>query len=407
MTEIAVTPEGVPVVTADPFSLENLAHPHILHEQLREAGPVVYLDSYNIWGMARYEQVNAALKDWAIFSSASGAGLSDFRKEKPWRKPSLLLEADPPEHTYAREVVGPILAPPALRALRAGFEREAGELVERLVALGSFDAVTQLADAYTLKVFGDAVGLPEEGRENLLPYANMVFNAFGPRNSLLEEAMAGAQPVQQWITANCERAMLRPGSFGAQIWAAVDAGKIPSEWASLLVRSLLSAGLDTTINGIVAAIYALASHPEQWRLLRENPSLAAATFEETVRWESTVQTFFRTTTREVEVAGVRIPQGEKVLLFLGAANRDPRRWTNPDSFEIKRNAAGHVGFGMGVHRCVGQTVARVEAEILLAALARRVERIELVGQPQRKSNNTLRAWSSLPVSVSPAQSVME
>lgn len=402
MTETAFIPEGVPVITADPFSLENLADPHILHQQLREAGPVVYLDHYNIWGMARYEQVNVALKDWRTFSSASGAGLSDFRKEKPWRTPSLLLEADPPGHTQAREVVSLILAPPALKALRESFEREANALVDSLVDLGSFDAVTQLAEVYPLKVFGDAVGLPVEGRQNLLPYANMVFNAFGPRNQLLESAMADAQPVQQWIATNSQREALRPGSFGAQIWAAVDAGKIPEEWAPLLVRSLLSAGLDTTINGIAAAIYALATHPEQWSLLRQDPSLSKAAFEETVRWESTVQTFFRTTTREVEIAGVRIPAGEKVLLFLGSANRDPRRWTDPDSFEIQRNSSGHVGFGMGLHRCVGQTVARFEAEIVLTALARRLERIELTGQPQRKPNNTLRAWTSLPVAVYPA-----
>jgi cytochrome P450 len=402
MTETAFIPEGVPVITADPFSLENLADPHILHQQLREAGPVVYLDHYNIWGMARYEQVNVALKDWRTFSSASGAGLSDFRKEKPWRTPSLLLEADPPGHTQAREVVSLILAPPALKALRESFEREANALVDSLVDLGSFDAVTQLAEVYPLKVFGDAVGLPVEGRQNLLPYANMVFNAFGPRNQLLESAMADAQPVQQWIATNSQREALRPGSFGAQIWAAVDAGKIPEEWAPLLVRSLLSAGLDTTINGIAAAIYALATYPEQWSLLRQDPSLSKAAFEETVRWESTVQTFFRTTTREVEIAGVRIPAGEKVLLFLGSANRDPRRWTDPDSFEIQRNSSGHVGFGMGLHRCVGQTVARFEAEIVLTALARRLERIELTGQPQRKPNNTLRAWTSLPVAVYPA-----
>src|SRR5947209_14997139 len=150
------TPEEVPVSTADPFSLENLAEPHALHEQLREAGAVVRLEHYGIWGMARYEDVNAALKNWEAFSSASGAGLSDFRKEKPWRVPSLLLEADPPAHTRAREVVGPILAPPALRALRSGFEHVAIELVDRLTAQGSFDAVTQLAEVYPLKVFGDA-----------------------------------------------------------------------------------------------------------------------------------------------------------------------------------------------------------------------------------------------------------
>jgi cytochrome P450 len=289
-----------------------------------------------------------------------------------------------------------------VRALRVDFEREAIELVGHLLELGSFDAVMHLAEAYPLKVFADAVGVPEQGRENLLPYANMVFNAFGPRNQLLADAMARAQPVQAWIAASCQRDALRPGSLGAQIWSAVDRGKVPEEWAPLLVRSLLSAGIDTTVNGIAAAIYALASHPDQWNLLRQNPSLATSAFEETIRWESPVQTFFRTTTREVEIDGGRIPGGEKALLFLGAANRDPRRWTDPDRFDIRRNASGHVGFGMGIHRCVGQTVARVEAEILLTVLAQRVERIEISGQPRRKPNNTLLAWSSIPVTVYPA-----
>ncbi|HEY6410704.1 MAG TPA: hypothetical protein VIY29_24895, partial [Ktedonobacteraceae bacterium] len=178
MTKTAARLDDVPIIHADPFTPENLTQPHALHEQLREAGPVVYLDHYGIWAMARYEEVNAALKDWKNYSSAAGVGLSDFRKEKPWQTPSLLLEADPPAHTRAREIITPIMAPPALRAVRGSFERDAIELVDRLVALGSFDAVTQLAEVYPIKVFGDAVGLPEEGREILLAYGNMAFNAF-------------------------------------------------------------------------------------------------------------------------------------------------------------------------------------------------------------------------------------
>jgi cytochrome P450 len=399
MTETMARLDGVPIIHADPFTVENLTQPHALHQELREAGPVVYLDHYGIWAMARYEQVNAALKDWKAYSSASGVGLSDFRKEKPWRTPSLLLEADPPAHTRAREIVTPVMAPPALRAVRGDFERDAIELVDRLVALGSFDAVTQLAEVYPIKVFGDAVGLPEEGREVLLAYGNMAFNAFGPRNQLLEASMVNGQAIQQWIGEHCKRESLRQGGWGRQIWAAADEGKIPEDWAALLVRSLLTAGLNTTINGIASAIYGFALNPDQWSLLRDDPSLAESAFEEAIRWGSAVQTFFRTTTRDVEVKGVRIPGGEKVLLFLGAANRDPRRWTDPDLFDIKRNTLGHVGFGMGIHRCVGLTVARVEGEILLKALAKRVERIEITGRTLPRPNNTLLAWRSLPVTV--------
>ncbi len=401
MTEQHASSQEAPVITADPFTPAWLTSPHALHEQLREAGPVVYLDSYGIWGMARYEQVNAALKNWNTFSSAAGVGLSNFQKEKPWRVPSLLLEADPPDHTLAREVVGPVLSPRALDALRPAFEQEAQELVDRMVELGTFDGVTQFAETYSLKVFGDAVGLAEESRNYLLEYGELAFNAFGPRNQLLEASLAHAQVVQQWIAERCQRANLRPGGFGARIWEVSETGKVPPEWAALFVRSLLTAGIDTTVNGIAAALYALATHPEQWQILCDDPTLAAAAFEEAIRWESPVQTFFRTTTREVEIAGVHIPAGEKVLLFLGAANRDPRRWTDPDDFTIRRNTNGHVGFGMGIHRCVGLTVARIEGEILLRILVQRVKRLDLASQPRRKPNNTLLSWGSLPLTISP------
>jgi 4-methoxybenzoate monooxygenase (O-demethylating) len=391
--------DRVPIITTDPYALDTLADPLPFHQQLREAGPVVRLERYGIWGMARYEQVSAGLRNLENFSSASGAGLSDFRKEKPWRTPSLLLEADPPQHTRARQVVGPLLTPRALEKWRESWQRTAEALTDRMVVAGTFDALPDFAEAYSLAVFADAVGLPEEGRENLLPYGHLVFNGFGPRNELLAEAMAHAEGVQTWIAASCRREALHPGGVGAQIYASVDAGKITDQEAALLVRSLLSAGLVTMANTLVAALFAFGTYPDQWQLLREDRSLVPSAFEEVLRWESPVQTFFRTTTREVDVAGAHIPAGEKVLLFLGAANRDPRRWNDPDRFDITRNATGHVGLGVGIHQCVGQTVARLEGGLLLTALAQRVERIELAGQPQRRLNNTLRAWHHLPVKV--------
>ena len=136
--------------------------------------------------------------------------------------------------------------------------------------------------------------------------------------------------------------------------------------------------------------------------LRGDPSLARNAFEEAIRYESPVQTFFRTTTREVELAGHRIGEGEKVLMFLGAANRDPRRWENPDSYDVTRRTSGHVGFGSGIHMCVGQLLARVEGEVMLAAIARKVASIEITGPVKRRYNNTLRGLESLPITISPA-----
>lgn len=385
----------------DPFSAEFLTDPYPFHAALREAGPVVHLLHYSIWAAARYEPVYGALSDWQTFCSSAGVGLSDFRKEKPWRTPSLVLEADPPLHTRTRAVLTRILSPAALRRLRAVFEQEAERLVAELVARGRFDAITDLAEAYPLKVFSDALGLPREGRENLLAYGDMAFNAFGPRNWLVERAMANAGPVIAWIGSKCSRDALAPDGFGAQIFGAADTGELTVEEAGLLVRSFLTAGVDTTVNGLGNMLYCFARHPDQWQRLRAEPCMARAAFDEVLRFESPVQTFFRTTTRPVDLAGVALGAGEKILLFLAAANRDPARWEEPDRFDIGRKTTGHLAFGTGIHGCVGQMVARMEAEAILGALLPRVASIELVGEPRRRLNNTLRALASLPVVLHP------
>ncbi|BBC03584.1 MULTISPECIES: cytochrome P450 [Bradyrhizobium] len=393
---------SVPHLDVDPFALEFFADPFPTHERLREAGPVVYLDKWNVYGVARYAEVHAVLNDPATFCSSRGVGLSDFSKEKPWRPPSLILEADPPAHTRTRAVLSTVLSATVMKQLRGQFAAAAEARLDALLEKRRFDAIADLAEAYPLSIFPDALGLRPEGREHLLPYASLVFNAFGPPNELRKEAIERSAPHQAYVAEQCQRDNLTPGGIGACIHAHVDTGAITATEAPLLVRSLLSAGLDTTVNGIGAAVYCLARFPDQLQKLRDDPTLARNAFEEAVRFESPVQTFFRTTTRDVELSGASIGEGEKVLMFLAAANRDPRRWEAPDSYDITRRTSGHVGYGSGIHMCVGQLVARLEGEVMMAALARRVARIDITGEPKRLFNNTLRGLSSLPVEITPA-----
>ncbi|UZG55085.1 cytochrome P450 [Rhodococcus opacus] len=390
----------IPVSQADPFALDVLENPLQLQEDLREAGPVVYLERYGVYAMGRYEQVHTALTDWQGFQSAAGVGLSNFRYENPWRPPSLLLEADPPHHDAPRLVLSRILGPRTLQKLRSSWLTDAEALVDQVLLRGTeFDAAADLAAAFPLRVFPDAVGLPDAGRENLLPYGDHTFNAFGPPNSLVQRGAGRIGELMDWINAQCARDVLTDDGFGAQIWAAADRGDITYEQAPLIVRSLLTAGVDTTVNGLAAVLFAFAAHPDQWQAVRKNPALARTAFDEAVRWESPVQTFFRTATQDIEIGCTVIPDGQKILMFLGAANRDPRRWENPDRFDLQRDPSGHVGFGMGIHQCVGQHVARLESEALLTALAARVDTIEITGPVHRHLNNTLRSWKSIPVEV--------
>jgi hypothetical protein len=381
----------------DPFSRDFLADPYPYQQQLRDAGPIVRLTRYGVWAVARYEQVCAVLNDWQTFCSGGGVGMSNFHKEQNWRPPSLLLETDPPIHDRARTVMNRAMSPKNLRALRDGFYHDAVRMIDHAVELGSFDAVVELARPYPLKVFPDAVGIADDGRDILLPYGNMVFNTMGPKNDLYESSLEPVDRVMPWIMERCARAALRPGSLGAEVFKSADAGEVTEMEATLLVRSFLSAGLDTTIHAIGNTLLCFAEHPDEWQKLRQDPAKVRGAFEEVMRFEPSFQCYFRTTARPTEFAGTAIEADEKIYISVAAANRDPRRWQDPERFDISRKTVGHVGFGTGIHGCVGQMIARLEIEMLLTAMLERVAAIELADKPERLIHNTLRAVTRLPV----------
>jgi cytochrome P450 len=167
----------------------------------------------------------------------------------------------------------------------------------------------------------------------------------------------------------------------------------------MLVRSLLSAGLDTTVNSIACALVCFARFPEQWNRVRADPSIARNAFDEAMRLESPVQTFFRTVAKPVTIGGIELEDGAKLLMFLASANRDPRKWSDPDTFDVTRKTGAHVGFGAGIHRCVGEMLSKLEGEILIGALARRVARFELTAEPTLNYNNTLRGYAQIPLTI--------
>jgi hypothetical protein len=381
----------------DPFAREFLADPYPHHEEWRELAPVVRLPRYDVWAVTRYEQVNAILNDWETFGSGGGVGLANFHKEGNWRPPSLLLETDPPTHTRARTVMNRALGPRLLRELRDGFYHEAVRLIDRALDLGSFDAVAELSQPYLLKVFPDAVGIAEAERETLLPYGTMVFNTMGPKNDLYRAALAPVDKVLPWVMQRCARAVLRPGSLGAEVYKYADTEEVTEAEAALLVRSFLSAGIDTTVCALGNMLLCLSENPDEWDKLRKDPSKSRGAFEEVMRFETPFQCYFRTTTRPADIAGTPIDAEEKIYVSIAAANRDPRRWQDPARFDISRKVAGHVGFGAGIHGCVGQMIARMEMEVLLGAMLERVAAIELDGKPERLIHNTLRAVTRLPI----------
>jgi cytochrome P450 len=388
-----------PISDFDAYAEEVLDNPYPHYEVLRELGPVVYLRRYGVWAVARHAEIDAVLRDHLSFCSSAGVGLANFHTEAPWRTPSLILEADVPFHARTRKLMAGLLAPVAIRKYRPIFEREAELLVERVLNNGRVDAVDDLCAAYPLKVFADAVGLPSEGRENLLPYGDMVFNGFGPINDRFTTRLKRAKQAIAWIDEVCKRENLSPDGLGAKIYQAADRGEITQDEAPLLTRTLLSAGLDTTVYTLCNAIVSFANFPDQWALVHADPAIARQALEEVLRFESTFHSFYRTTTKDLELAGVPIRKEQKICVFIGSANRDPRRWERADTFDVTRRASGNLAFGTGLHACAGQMLARLEGEIVLTALAKRIKSFRFEGKPIIHYNNSVRGYDSLPISV--------
>ncbi|MXO66676.1 cytochrome P450 [Altericroceibacterium endophyticum] len=386
----------------DPFAETTLRNPGAFDDAALAADSVLYLPKYDLYAVARHEHVKAIFTDWRRYSSAAGTGLTHIGKSGNWRRPSLILENDPPDHARYRKIMAAILTGATLREIRDRFSETADRMAADLVLRGTFDGVKDLAEAFPLLVVPTMLGLPQEARDLMLVYSELNFNSMGPKNEVWKRSKERADPIVAQVMELCQRKHLADDGLGARIYEkCADAG-MPEEDAATLVRTFFSASMDTTMNGVGFALQALAQQPAQWATLRENPDLATAAFEESLRYRSPSPYIGRTTVCEVEVDGVIIPADSKVLLLVAAANRDPAKFDRPGEFDLTRNPAGHVAFGVGIHACIGQMVARLEAELALGALARHAKSIELDGTPTYQINNWLRGLSALPLRAEPA-----
>lgn len=388
---------SLPTSEIDLFSDEVLADPYPAYRELRDLGGFVLLPQYEIVVAPRFDSVRQVLSDAETFSSARGVGFNPMINEA-WQ--GTIIASDGPHHDKLRAVLGERLAPRALRDLRADIARRADEQVRRLVATGTFDAIADLARAVPVSIVMDLLGFPLEGRDQLLRWAENSFNALGPVNPRTLTGLPVMGEMFEWLTTTCTRERMIPGGFATTVHEAADRGDIPEEAVVPLMAGYAVPALDTTISALGSAVELFARNPRQWDALRADPGLVAGAFNEVLRLESPVQVFARVLTRDLDVEGGTIPEGTRIAVHYGSANRDERRYADADAFDIGRPNADHLAFGIGAHSCQGQGLARMEAHSVLTALAEHVSRIEIVGEPVRNLSNHTRALDSLPVRLS-------
>ena len=392
-----------PVVDSDlydPAVQGNLAQ-HAA--QWRALAPVVKMKKYDVYYVTSFDCVKKAFNNWQDFQAAGGIGVIDSRTLNLPPRRGVLVGIDPPDHTKHRAVLQGILTASALKRMQDMFEAVANQLVGKAVARGQFDAVLDVVRPFTETVLPDVVGIPQEGRHHLRILGDMTLNSVGPVTPQMLQTAAAVQEAgtMKWVEHVCSRENLTRDGVGADIWAAVDDGRIEEEEARMLIALFLFGGLDTTITSLSNGVKNFLDFPDQWRLLSGHPERARNTFEEILRFSMPVQQSYRVTSRDLELGGYRIEAGARVGLSAAMANRDPAQFPEPDKFDILRKMQGHLGFSTGIHNCAGQILARLEATALLSALARQIETLEAAGEPQKMVIAGLSSWSSIPVKVTP------
>jgi hypothetical protein len=381
----------------DPYSREVLLDPKKFFDDLRSKGPFVYLEKYKMLACGQYKETKEVFSDHERFVSSRGVGIQDFKLEKPWRPPSVVLEVDPPIHTKNRKILTKSLSPRKIAELKIYFKKTADTLLDELISKRTIDAVSDLAEIFPTKVFPNAVGLKQIDKQTLLGYGEMVFNALGPDNGLRKKAMDKGMSVIQRINDQCLKENIDEKGLAQNIYDNVDTGEIDSQLAGMLVRSLLSAGIDTTVSAIGNLIWCLANNPDQFDKIKAEQNLVNNAVEESLRLTSPVKAFCRTSSVNTEVSGIKIEEGTKILCVLGAANTDPKKWNDPYKYDVSRKTIGHLALGVGVHNCVGQTLARAEMTSLLLSMTEKLDTVEILSPPSWKPNNAMRSLESLPL----------
>ena len=382
-------------VGRDPFARLQLAEgrrdPYRLYAEVRRRGELIPSPTIG-YQTATHRLCREILRDRRFGMQAEAFTRRD--------RSMSLLELDPPDHTRLRRLAAPAFTPRALAGSRARIEAVVDGLLDDLPEDAPFDLVAGLASPLPIAVITDLLGVPDARSADFARYGAVMGSALAGPQSLahvvrLVEANREVTRVLSDVFAHRRR---EPGDDLVSRLLASEGDQITPEELGPLCMLLLVAGFETTVNLIGNTVLALLAHPDQWRAVVEDPSLAAAAVEETLRWDPPVQRTFRAPSTDLELAGVPVPRGAMVMLFLAGANRDPEAFSDPDRFDLTRTGgAEHLAFSAGIHYCLGAPLARIEATVAVERLVQRFPRLQQEGRLRRRNGTVIRGPAELVV----------
>jgi cytochrome P450 len=363
---------------------ELLSNPYPFYASLREAAPVQQVKALmGCHVISRHEHIGPILKNTAVFSSTiMGAG-GLFPKElgeevlRYLRADNNLVASDPPLHTQLRSLVSRAFTPRRVAELEPRIRELASGLLDAMLARDEFDFISDLAMPLPVTVIAELLGVEPERRLDFKRWSDDVMKATAMGLSTLELTgiATSLRELIEYMEAAIARRRREPGGDLISALLQADEGLLKPADVITFTRLLLVAGNETTTNLLGSGMVALLRHPSEWERLVADASLIPNAVEEMLRYDSPIQAILRVTTQDTEVAGHPLPQGSRVMLLLGAANRDPHKFPEPDRFDVTRDPHGYMSFGHGVHFCLGAPLARLQVKVVLEELLRRVRRV--------------------------------
>ncbi len=387
----------------NPWDENFRRNPYSFYQPLRMSPPPVLRFFIPVAIVSRYADVLATLRDHLRFSSMPVRNRMTMEVAEVFGDAPSVINSDPPIHTRLRKLVSRDFTPRAIRELEPRVRALTNGLLDELARKGHFDLVADFAIPLPVRIIASILGIPGERYETFKRWSDTLIEltSLPPGTPMADSVRTNLTEMRAYFAEEIERRRRHPGAdlMSSLVSAHEDTEMLSASELMQFLVIMLIAGNETTTNLIGNGMLALLEHPEQMKLLRRDPTLMPRAIEEMLRYDSPVQTVFRTAKEDVEIGGTMVEKGSGVFLMLGSANRDAAQFRNPDVFDITREASDHVSFGEGIHYCIGAPLARLEGAVAFETMLNRFPGLALDGHPKLdyKTSFFVRSLQSLPM----------